>query len=548
LLYGCTQTKPVEVEKEYFVGQCSFICDYPFDEISKYAVTCRVWGLLKYYHPNVTAGKFDWDSVLLDCLDNIKDASSVKDVNHAIKKMLQTAGKYKLSKKDSFNDSLNMNMNLCWIDSSFLDKDIGQALREISSITVVQPSYYVCPVDSFPYMLRNEKKYEIKELDSYKYRLLALFRYWNAVYYFSPYKYIMDESWDVRLSEFIPKFMSPDIQVYRKAITEMAVTINDGHAYTGTMPYIDFSPFPPLVEQVTVVDNNTVIRIPPAGSLLKRGDIILKIREKDIRDFRDTVSALIPSSNLHFTKYMCNLHIYQQILNGTELTVLRDRKEMKIKTIFNSYNPDNKTEKTIPSYRKISDKTGYAILERLKTGELFEMFNTFKDTKGIILDMRNYPRNDVSEYIISHLSGKQKHEYLTFTCPDVSHPGAFFWVRDSIEYRQRDNLHRYNGKIVVLISEGTLSAAETKSVMYRTAINATLIGRPTAGANGNISRLSLPGEIIVCFSGVGAFYPDRTEIQRKGIIPDIEVYPDMQSILEGKDEILERAISYINDL
>jgi C-terminal processing protease CtpA/Prc len=131
---------------------------------------------------------------------------------------------------------------------------------------------------------------------------------------------------------------------------------------------------------------------------------------------------------------------------------------------------------------------------------------------------------------------------LTFTCPDVSHPGAFFWIRDSIiKYRQRDNLHRYNEKIVVLISEGTLSAAETKSIMFRTAINATLIGRPTPGANGNISRLRLPDEIIVCFSGVGAYYPDRTEIQRKGIIPDIEVYPDMQSILEGKDEILERA-------
>jgi C-terminal processing protease CtpA/Prc len=440
-----------------------------------------------------------------------------------------------------------MNVNLCWIENSFLDKDIKQTLHEISSITVEQPSFYVYPADSLPNMFRNEKKYEIKELDSYKYRLLALFRYWNAVYYFSPYKYLMDKSWDIQLSEFIPKFSSPDMQIYRKAITKMAVTVNDGHAYTNTMPYIDFSPFPPLVEQVTVIDGNTVIRIPPSASvesLLKRGDIILKIGEQDIHDFRDTVSAHIASSNLHYTKYMCNLYICQQILNGTELTVLRNRKEVKIRT---KPNTGNNWEEQMPPYKKISDKAGYPIVSKLNAGELFGMFSAFKDTKGIILDLRNYPGNNVSGYIISHLSRKEKHKYLTFTCPDISRPGAFFWIKDSIKYPQR-TMHQYNGKIVVLVSEGTMSAAETTSVMYRTAINATLIGRPTAGANGNVSRLSLPGEITVCFSGLGAYYPDSSETQRKGIIPDIEVYPDMQSILDGKDEILERAISYVNEL
>ncbi|MCL1821805.1 MAG: hypothetical protein FWG22_03170 [Prolixibacteraceae bacterium] len=37
-------------------------------------------------------------------------------------------------------------------------------------------------------------------------------------------------------------------------------------------------------------------------------------------------------------------------------------------------------------------------------------------------------------------------------------------------------------------------------------------------------------------------------IQRKGVIPDIEVYATMETIMEGKDEILEEAIRYINNL
>jgi C-terminal processing protease CtpA/Prc len=84
--------------------------------------------------------------------------------------------------------------------------------------------------------------------------------------------------------------------------------------------------------------------------------------------------------------------------------------------------------------------------------------------------------------------------------------------------------------------------------MYRTAGNATLIGRPTAGANGDIIKLLLPNNVYVYFSSLGAYYPDWTETQRKGVIPDIEIYPDMQSIIEGEDEILEAAISYIKEL
>jgi C-terminal processing protease CtpA/Prc len=149
------------------------------------------------------------------------------------------------------------------------------------------------------------------------------------------------------------------------------------------------------------------------------------------------------------------------------------------------------------------------------------------------------------------LSTKREHEYLQLTFHDPAHPGAFYWKKDiwtPYTEEQIANSRKYNGKIIVLISEVSFSAAETAAVMYRTAGNAILIGRLTAGANGNIAQLLLPNKVYAYFSGLGAYYPDRTEIQRKGVIPNIEVYPDMQSILEGRDEILERAISYINEL
>jgi hypothetical protein len=545
--FGCSQTK--QVEKEYFVRQCSFVCDYPFDEISKYAITCRVWGLLKYYHPSVTAGKVDWDKVLLDALDNIKIVDSPETTNLEIMKMIQTAGEYKIS-KERFNDSLNVNVNLCWIDSSFLNESIKQTLYEISSITVEEPSYYhhnyQRGMDMFFYF-KNEKDYEVYDLFyDYKYRLLTLFRYWNVIYYFSPYKYMMDKSWDVILSEYISKFISADnIPAYYKTITDMAVTINDGHAFTSLTSY------PENKEYFTLVDTNTVVKISPEQSSLEEGDIILKIGNKNIKNIRDSIAAGIPSSNLHYTNFMINHFLIQVVRKNSEVTVLRNNNKLTLPINSISVIRKNNTESS-PAFRKISDEIGYANLGNLKNAEVSGMFDNFKDTKGIILDLRNYPSTGDSlplfHVIISHLSTKLMHNYLRFIYSDISHPGAFYWEQGFMPYSKEqiaDN--QYKGKIVVLIYENTISAAETAAVMYRTAGNAILIGRPTAGANGDVAKLLLPGNVKVSFSSLGAYYPDETEIQRKGVIPDIEVYPTMQSVLDGKDEILEHAISYIND-
>ena len=56
---------------------------------------------------------------------------------------------------------------------------------------------------------------------------------------------------------------------------------------------------------------------------------------------------------------------------------------------------------------------------------------------------------------------------------------------------------------------------------------------PTAGADGNVSQINLPGGIQTYFSGLGIFYPDGTPTQRIGIVPDIEVKPTLAGLRAG---------------
>ncbi|MGA2038952.1 MAG: hypothetical protein ABSH42_06715 [Bryobacteraceae bacterium] len=52
---------------------------------------------------------------------------------------------------------------------------------------------------------------------------------------------------------------------------------------------------------------------------------------------------------------------------------------------------------------------------------------------------------------------------------------------------------------------------------FRASPNAFVIGSTTAGADGNVSQIPLPGGQRTMISGIGVFYPDKRPTQRVGI-------------------------------
>ena len=103
----------------------------------------------------------------------------------------------------------------------------------------------------------------------------------------------------------------------------------------------------------------------------------------------------------------------------------------------------------------------------------------------------------------------------------------------------------YDGKIVLLINELPQSAAEHLGLWLKAIGNTTFIGSPTAGADGSLSNFKIPGNMTLWFSGATVSYPDGKALQRVGLQPDIVVRPTLKGIQAGKDEVLERAVNYL---
>ena len=77
--------------------------------------------------------------------------------------------------------------------------------------------------------------------------------------------------------------------------------------------------------------------------------------------------------------------------------------------------------------------------------------------------------------------------------------------------------------------------------------NVTVMGEETLGANGNVVHLPLPGNVEILYSSLGIYTPNGDQTQRIGITPDIEIHPTIEGIKEGRDELMEAAVAYIQE-
>jgi len=191
---------------------------------------------------------------------------------------------------------------------------------------------------------------------------------------------------------------------------------------------------------------------------------------------------------------------------------------------------------------------GYADLDRLPASQVAEMFDRFKDTRAIIFDMRGYPLG-TAWHVAPRLTERKSVVAARFRRPLALFPGGRSADTSTlgsewnfVQYLPDSGLWKYKGQTVMLIDERAISQAEHTGLFLRAATGARFVGSRTAGANGDITRFTVPGGILIGFSGHDVRHADGRQLQRVGLVPDIEVKPTLAGIRAGRDEVLEKAL------
>ncbi len=208
---------------------------------------------------------------------------------------------------------------------------------------------------------------------------------------------------------------------------------------------------------------------------------------------------------------------------------------------------DATTQKII--YSQITkDNIGFIDFALFKPEEIDSIMTGMANTKGIIFDLRGYNDNSRLLKTFNYLLPEPKWFGISSKV-DFSQPGKFcfqdFIIREDYKYIGKKNPDNYKGKVVVLINEHTQSAEELWTMIFKTVPGVTLIGSQTAGADGTETPILLTDGRELIFSGVGIFYPDKSETQKIGIVPDIVVKPTVRDLQENIDPLIQKAFEVI---
>lgn len=101
----------------------------------------------------------------------------------------------------------------------------------------------------------------------------------------------------------------------------------------------------------------------------------------------------------------------------------------------------------------------------------------------------------------------------------------------------------FDGPVVVLIAPHTQSQAEHILMPLVSTGRATFVGRQTAGANGNITGVMVPGAYGFTFTGMEVLFDDGSTFHGQGILPTVEVHPTVAELAAGEDPELMAALA-----
>jgi C-terminal processing protease CtpA/Prc len=515
------------------------------------ALLAKVWGFLKYRHPRVARGELDWDAELFRVLPLVLGASDRAACNAVLAAWCKEVGEPKpCDPCAEATPYTRIQPRIEWIrDEARLGTELSAFLQRVHVNRFVgsQQKYVDFEPTGNPNFEGEDPLGDAPVSDA-RYRLLALFRYWNIIESWFPYRDCIEEDWDAVLVEFLPRLVSTrDAESYALTVMELTARIHDTHAVLlsslALEPPRGEACLPVIVRYIegrpTVIGT---IGLAP-DTELRRGDVILALDGRPVAELLEewrpyfaasNEAALLRTVGWVFTRGPAGPAQVSIERDGTRLELAETRLaiDRKVRAAASAHDLPGAT------FRLLSPEVAYLMLSSIRASEVPELLPALEGTRGLIIDIRNYPSDFVAYDLGQHFV-TQATSFARFIQGFPDNPGAFAYSKE-IQLRPRSPY--YGGRLAILVDENSVSQSEYTAMAFRSVPGAVVVGSMTAGADGNVSHILLPCGLETMISGIGVFWPDGRPTQRAGIVPDIEAHPTLAGVREGRDEVLEAAL------
>jgi hypothetical protein len=369
----------------------------------------------------------------------------------------------------------------------------------------------------------------------------------GAMRLFFPYFPVVGDRIDDRLLELLPRFDPDPVDgvVVDRTIRAFTHVLDDGHSAV-----YDFhnargitTSFPLILDQL---DGEVVVRA-AHEELIPRGSKLLRFNERPVSEVIDEWLERVSASTIGHRWALASGRL--QTAAGP-ITFEFEKPDGTIDTLTVTGTRTAARELFAPATRPSSrladlghEDVLFVNMDDINGGADFH--RTLTSTAPInaaVIDMRGYPGfnfADVLQRIIDEMVWSS-----WFRIPLYEGPGALS-INESRWPAAPSLLRRFTGPAVLLVSHRSVSAAETFSSILVQNERVTVVGRRSAGTNGNLTGMQLPSGFGVTFTGMEVVNEDRSTFHGVGIIPDVVVQPTRADVAAGRDVELEAALKVL---
>ncbi|MBN1552745.1 peptidase S41, partial [bacterium] len=372
-------------------------------------------------------------------------------------------------------------------------------------------------------------------------RLADVIILWNVIQHFYPYRDLTCPDWESELSHFLHMTIA-DTSDMELSITlrKMIARIQDGQGAVYSM--MDYKqaglPF-----RVDWIEGRVIITAVAETIPVLAGDEIISLDGIPAEQVLVNEEAMISGSPKW--KRVKALEKFGSGNEGTAVKLCLKRGDTILETDVARQSDAMISESVKPSLDMLNGNIFYVDLTRVGMAEIERCISEIAKAKGVIFDIRGTPKgnHDILSYLLVNPdTSTDWMRVIQYIYPDQRDIVGYSGEGWGLQPKQP----HITGKVIFLADAHAIGYAESILGFVEHYRLGRIAGEPTAGTNGRVCRVLLPSGHMVIFTGMEVVKHDGSRLHLVGFQPDIPVERTAKGILEGRDEVLQKALAILS--
>ena len=528
----------------------------------------RLYGYVRHFHPSDEAFRADWDALAIDGVRAVEDAAGPRELVRKLEELFRpVAPRLRVITASAPAPKLDLGSGgklISWKHHGFGSGTSAAGIYRSERVTVEAPgsglpapfvanlgegvqalvpmALFVDEKGTLPHSAQvpataRTIRYRAEDRAT---RIAGVIIAWNILEHFYPYFDVVNTDWPKALETGLRSAAAGSEQDYLVTLRRLMVALKDGHARV--IPGAGGVGAP--VAWDWIEDRLVITYVPDAqGPPIAAGDTVLSIDGKPTAKALAQAEAQCSGATPQWVRFRALGELALGPPDRPLVLEIEPFREPSARHTVTLKRTAGGQAVSDPRPEKISElKPGiyYVDLTRIGDADWKAATQRLERASGIVFDLRGYP--SLGPDWLTHLShtamtSQQWHVPLV-TEPDHRH----MKFERTGEWNLQPATPYLEAKRAVLTNGSAISYAESTMGIVEHYKLGEIVGSTTAGTNGNVNSIRIPGGYTLTWTGMKVLKHDGSQHHGIGIKPTIPVARTRAGVHAGHDEVLERGI------